>query len=76
MLFCLYHVWCKAYETNEKCKTVQKNRTGHGGNHAEILSDVERRGGEEMLHEQVKCLVNSGSLADIKNYAFFISRAP
>lgn len=41
-----------------------------------ILSDVERRGGEEMLQEQVKCLVNSGSLADIKNYAFFISRAP
>lgn len=34
------------------------------------------RGGEEMLHRQVKCLVSSGSLADIKNYVFFISRAP
>lgn len=42
----------KAYETNErgKCQTVQ---TGCGRNHAEILSDVERRGGNAAPASQV-----------------------
>lgn len=45
-----------------KCKTVQ-TVTGCGRSHAEILSDV--GGGGWLLPQQVKCLVNSGSLADI-----------
>lgn len=80
LVFCLvpHVVVCKAYETNERGRSVKqykKNRAGHGrDHHAEILS--KRGKGRGMLQQQVKCLVNSGSLADIKNYVFFISRAP
>lgn len=79
MLFCTTSGVRKAYETNEKGKSVKLYKSGLDMEGAMLKYCPTLRRGEEMLHWQVKCLVNSGSLADIQNYVcvfFFISRAP